>query len=124
MIRLAWSRLRYRPARGLLVALPATALGVLAEPSALYGLACALYILAAAFADGGETGLRTLSRLGWPRSALAGTLLMAYAMAGLVAGILAAPLIPIAGTAAAPLIALGLALAAGAGSTVRLDQDG
>lgn len=122
MIRLAWSRLRYRPARGLLIALPAAALGVLAEPSALYGLACALYILAAALIDDGE--LRTLSWLGWPRSGLAGTLLAGYAMAGLLAGILAAPLVPIAGTAAAPLIALGLALAAGVGSTVRLDQGG
>ena len=47
MIRLAWSRLRYRPIRGSETALLAAVLGALAAPSKLYVLACVLYLPAA-----------------------------------------------------------------------------
>jgi hypothetical protein len=131
MITLAWARLRHRPARGLLIALPATALGLLAEPSALFGLACGLYLVAAALLDGDPAEpLRTLSWLGWPPRDLAGVVLAGYGLAGLLAVVLAVVLTPLAaavgpapGVVSAALIAIGLALAAGAGcatATVRL----
>jgi hypothetical protein len=120
MITLAWARLRHRPARGLLIAVPATALGLLAEPSALFGLACVLYLVAAALLDGGRAeSLRTLSWLGWPPRDLAGVVLAGYGLAGLLAAVIAAPLAAAAGgapdVAPAALIAAGMALAAGAG---------
>src|SRR5918999_2030788 len=130
MINLAWARLRHRPARGLLIGILAAVLGLLAEPSALFGLACALYLVAAALLDGGAGELRPLSGLGWPARDLFGAVLAGYGLAGLLAGAVAAPLAAVAdvtditGMAAAAAIAAGLALAAGAGRaalTVRLD---
>jgi apolipoprotein N-acyltransferase len=61
MIRLAWSRLRYRPVRGLEVALLAAVLGALAAPTMLFLLACVLFLPAAFVAGGARPELRTLS---------------------------------------------------------------
>jgi hypothetical protein len=111
MIRLAWSRLRYRPVRGLAVALPAAALGALATPSALFLLACALYLPAAAGLGGARPELRTLSLLGRPRAHLAGAVLAEYAFAGVAAAIVAAPLAALGRTAGDAGPAAGVALA-------------
>ncbi len=111
MIRLAWSRLRYRPARGLLATLPAAALGVLAAPTALFLVACLLYVPAAVVLGGGRAELRTLSWLGWPSRNLAGVVLAEYGLAGVLAGILAALAVMLGGTASDVGTAAGIALA-------------
>jgi hypothetical protein len=118
MIRLAWSRLRYRPIRGSETALLAAVLGALAAPSKLYVLACVLYLPAALVFDGVRTELRALATLGWPWRHLAGAVLAEYAMIGVVAAIVAAPLAALGDTAAgagpAATIAFAMTLAAGA----------
>ncbi|HEX6469904.1 MAG TPA: hypothetical protein VF069_12475 [Streptosporangiaceae bacterium] len=130
MIRLAWSRLRHRPARGLLVALPAAALGALAAPAALFALAAVLYVAAAVLLTDGRAELRALSWVGWPWRRLAGAVLAEYAMAGVLGAAIAAAAALLPGTATGALAAAGLALAAAllaglarAASAVRLIPD-
>jgi hypothetical protein len=118
MIRLAWSRLRYRPVRGLETALLAAVLGALATPSKQFLLACVLFLPAALVFGGARTELRALATLGWPWRHLAGAVLAEYAMIGVGAAIAAAPLAALGDTAAgagpAAAIALAVTLAAGA----------
>jgi hypothetical protein len=123
MIRLAWSRLRYRPLRGLETAVLAAVLGAFAAPSKLFLVACVLFLPAALVFGGPRTELRTLATLGWPWRHLAGAVLAEYAMIGLGAAIVAAPLAALAAlpaaigdTAAAgpaAVIAFAVTLAAG-----------
>jgi predicted lysophospholipase L1 biosynthesis ABC-type transport system permease subunit len=124
MIRLAWSRLRYRPVRGLETVLLAALLGALAAPSKLFLLACVLYLPATLVLGGVRTELRTLATLGWPWRHLAGAVLAEYAMIGLagaaVAAIVAAALTALqtasgdtAGAGPAAAVAFAAALAAG-----------
>jgi predicted lysophospholipase L1 biosynthesis ABC-type transport system permease subunit len=118
MIRLAWSRLRYRPVRGSVTALLAAVLGALATPSTLFLLACVLYLPAALVFGGVRNELRTLATLGWSWRHLAGAVLAEYAMIGVVAAIVAAPLAALgdttAGAGPAAAVACAVTLAAGA----------
>ena len=118
MIRLAWSRLRFRPVRGAAPALLAAVLGALATPSTLFLVACVLYPPAALALGGVRTELRALATLGWPWRHLAGAILAEYSMIGLVAALVAAPLAALGDTTAGAgppaAIAFALALPAGA----------
>lgn len=133
MIRLAWSRLRYRPARGLAVALLAAALGVLAAPSALFVVACALYLSAAAALGEVRPALRTPALLGWERRTLVGAVLAEYGALGVAAAIAAMPVATFGdaevGAGPAAAIAFAIVLAAGAAraataASLSADPDG
>lgn len=114
MIRLAWSRLRYRPVQGVETALFAAVLGVLAAPSKLFVLACVLYLPAALVVGGVRTELGALATLGWPWRHLAGAVLAEYAMIGLVAAVTAVAV----AVAATPLAALGDTAGAGPAAAI------
>ncbi|HEU5156332.1 MAG TPA: hypothetical protein VFU43_04995 [Streptosporangiaceae bacterium] len=126
MIRLAWSRLRYRPVRGLAPASLAAALGALAAPSTLFVLACLLYLPTALVCGGFRPELRTLATLGRPARHLAGAVLAEYAVIGVIAAAVAAPLAAAgdteAGAGPAAAVALAVALAAGAAGAVLAAQ--
>jgi hypothetical protein len=122
MIRIAWSRLLRHPAVTLLLTFLAAALGVLAEGSPAYLLACGLYVLSVTAIDAvRRADLGTLACLGWPGRALGGVVLAEAFLIAALAGILAAVAtvaLPGRHAHAAPVTVL-LVLAAGAVLAVR-----
>lgn len=122
MIRVAWSRLRQHPAVTLLLTLLAAALGVVAEGSLAYLLACGLYVLSGTAIDTGrQADLGTLACLGWPGRALAGVVLAEAVLVAASAGVLAAvvaAVTPGSTGQAAPMTVL-LVLVTGAVAVVR-----
>jgi putative ABC transport system permease protein len=122
MIRVACSRLRQHPAVALLLTLLAAALGVVAERSLPYVLACGLYVLSATAIDAvRRADLGTLACLGWPGRALAGVVLAEAVLIAAPAGVLAAVVTavsPDSSANAAPVTVL-LVLVAGVVAAVR-----
>lgn len=122
MIRIAWSRLLRHPAVTLPFTFAAAALGVLAEGSPSYFLACGLYVVSVTAIDAARRrDLGALACLGWPGRALAGVVLAEALMIAALAGILAAAatLVLPGGHAPAPPVTVLIVLLTGAVLAVR-----
>jgi hypothetical protein len=106
----------------LLLTILAAALGVVADGSPVYLLACGLYVLSVTAIDAARAAdLGTLAALGWPGRALAGVLLAESVLIAAPAGLLAAvttAVVPGGSDQSAPM-AIAVAVVAGAVIAVR-----